>query len=76
MDIFYDGRQELLLSAPFIKRVSTHGTGCTYSAAITAGLARGLSLVRSVAMAKQYISQAIARTQTVARNQVLDYFPG
>ena len=37
VDIFYDGRQELLLSAPFIRGVSTHGTGCTYSAAI-AGL--------------------------------------
>ncbi|MCX6922268.1 MAG: bifunctional hydroxymethylpyrimidine kinase/phosphomethylpyrimidine kinase, partial [Verrucomicrobia bacterium] len=34
VDIFYDGRQELLLSARFIRGVSTHGTGCTYSAAI------------------------------------------
>ena len=32
---FFDGRTELLLTAPFIKGVRTHGTGCTYSAAIT-----------------------------------------
>ena len=34
MDIFFDGKTELLLSAPFVRGISTHGTGCTYSAAI------------------------------------------
>jgi hydroxymethylpyrimidine/phosphomethylpyrimidine kinase len=42
VDIFFDGRTELLLSAPFVRGVSTHGTGCTYSAAITAHLALAL----------------------------------
>lgn len=37
----------------------THGTGCTYSAAITACLARGMELRDAVARAKQYISEAI-----------------
>lgn len=37
----------------------THGTGCVYSAAITAGLARGHSLPESVGKAKQYVHQAI-----------------
>ncbi|MDX2152208.1 MAG: bifunctional hydroxymethylpyrimidine kinase/phosphomethylpyrimidine kinase [Bryobacteraceae bacterium] len=37
----------------------THGTGCTYSAAITAGLARGLSLREAIAAAKRYITAAI-----------------
>ena len=37
----------------------THGTGCTYSAAITAGLAHGLSMRDAVARAKQYIDEAI-----------------
>src|SRR5947208_3576739 len=31
-------------SAPFVQGISTHGTGCTYAAAITAGLAKGLPL--------------------------------
>jgi hydroxymethylpyrimidine/phosphomethylpyrimidine kinase len=37
----------------------THGTGCTYSAAITAGLARGETLPAAVARAKQYLHEAI-----------------
>lgn len=38
----------------------THGTGCTYSAAIAAGLAKELSLHKAVAEAKEFITQAIA----------------
>jgi len=74
VDIFYDGRQELLLSAPFVRGVSTHGTGCTYSAAIAGHLARGCPLPRAVQRAKEYITQAIARSQTVGRHSVLNYF--
>ncbi|MCP5111065.1 MAG: bifunctional hydroxymethylpyrimidine kinase/phosphomethylpyrimidine kinase, partial [bacterium] len=37
----------------------THGTGCTYSAAITAGLARGLGLPEAVGRAKEFITRAI-----------------
>jgi hydroxymethylpyrimidine/phosphomethylpyrimidine kinase len=71
VDIFYDGRQELLLSAPFVRGVSTHGTGCTYSAAIAGYLARGLSLPLAVQRAKEYITRAIARSRMVARHGVL-----
>ncbi len=39
---------------------NTHGTGCTLSAAIAAGLARGLPMVRAVTEAKRYIEGAIA----------------
>ena len=38
----------------------THGTGCTYSAAITAGLARGSTLPEAVANAKRFLTAAIA----------------
>ncbi len=37
----------------------THGTGCTYSAAITAGLAHGIGLLAAVARAKDFITEAI-----------------
>ena len=60
LDIFFDGRTELLLRAPFIKGVSLHGTGCTYSAAITAFLSRGFDLPEAVQRAKRYITRAIA----------------
>lgn len=46
-------------SAPFIRGADPHGTGCTYSAAIAAGLANGLTLRQAVAQAKQFITRAI-----------------
>jgi hydroxymethylpyrimidine/phosphomethylpyrimidine kinase len=70
VDIFQDGVQELLLSAPFVRGVSTHGTGCTYSAAITAFLARGQGLARAVAGAKAYVTQAIATSVRAGRHDV------
>jgi len=45
--------------APHIETPHTHGTGCTYSAAITAGLARGLALPEAVARAKAFMTEAI-----------------
>ena len=48
------------LRAPFTSGISTHGTGCTYSAAVTAGLAKGLDLLASVEQAKKYVSAAVA----------------
>jgi hydroxymethylpyrimidine/phosphomethylpyrimidine kinase len=72
IDIFYDGKTELLLSAPFIPGVSTHGTGCTYSAAIAAYLALGCDLICAVELAKNYITQAIAQCHVVQGYHVLN----
>ena len=72
VDIFFDGRTELLLSAPFIKGVSTHGTGCTYSAAVTGYVALGHSLARAVLRAKQFITDAIARSYVAGGHAVLN----
>lgn len=74
VDFFYDGHNELLLTAPFIKNAATHGTGCTASAAITGYLACGCDLSRAVELAKQYITQAIAQSVAVAGNSVLNNF--
>jgi hydroxymethylpyrimidine/phosphomethylpyrimidine kinase len=74
VDIYFDGEQELLLSAPFVRGVSTHGTGCTYSAAITGFLAQGLGLALAVQRGKAYITQAIAQSQTAAGHSVLSCF--
>ena len=73
-DIFYDGHNELLLTAPYIRGVSTHGTGCTYAAAITAYLALGHILPVAVELAKEHITHAIARHQLVAGHAVLNNF--
>ena len=74
VDIFYDGKEELLLSAPFVRGIRTHGTGCTYSAAITAYLAKGLPLGAAVANAKEFVTQAIAQSQMAAGHSVLNSF--
>ena len=60
VDILYDGSEFVRLAAPRIDTPHTHGTGCTYSAAITALLARGETLVDAVRQAKDFISRAIA----------------
>ncbi len=65
-------------SAPFTAGVQTHGTGCTYAAAITAGLAHGQSLAEAVRRAKYYVSAAVAgfhRWQRPARIDALNHFP-
>ncbi len=61
-DVLWDGQEERVLRAPFVSGVSTHGTGCTYSAAIAAYLALGHSLHVSVEQAKRVITQAIRRS--------------
>ena len=76
VDIFYDGETELLLSAPFIRGVSTLGTGCTCSAAITAGLALGLNLSAAVRLGKDFISNAIANSQRAGGHFVLNWKAG
>jgi hydroxymethylpyrimidine/phosphomethylpyrimidine kinase len=58
-DVLLDGTDWHEFPAPRIASRHTHGTGCTYSAAITAGLASGLQLPAAVGRAKRYISEAI-----------------
>jgi hydroxymethylpyrimidine/phosphomethylpyrimidine kinase len=58
--LFVDGKV-VEFAAPFVRGVATHGTGCTYSAAITAGLAKGLSLEEAINQAKKFATDSIAR---------------
>jgi hydroxymethylpyrimidine/phosphomethylpyrimidine kinase len=71
MDVFHDRTNSRLLTAQRVRGVSTHGTGCTYSAAITALLARGERLPRAVEIAKHFITHAIAQSYRVASHSVL-----
>ncbi len=66
-DIFFDGKTELLLSAPFVKGVSTHGTGCTYSAAICAALALGNDC-RALSQSGKILSRLRLRTVIASEN--------
>lgn len=56
--LFVDGRV-IEFAAPFVRGIATHGTGCTYSAAITAGLAKTLPLTGAIGDAKKFVTSAI-----------------
>jgi hydroxymethylpyrimidine/phosphomethylpyrimidine kinase len=59
IDIVYDGRDFTELRSPRFETANTHGTGCTLSSAIAAGLARGLTPLDAITRAKRYVSRAI-----------------
>ncbi len=59
VDLLWDGSEERIFRHPRLPSRNTHGTGCTLSAAITAGLARGGSLPAAVEAAVAYVARAI-----------------
>jgi hydroxymethylpyrimidine/phosphomethylpyrimidine kinase len=59
VDLLFDGADWREFPAPRLETPHTHGTGCTYSAAIVAGLAHGLALAEAVARAKRFVHGAI-----------------
>ena len=60
VDVLFDGESFHEWRRPKIETQHTHGTGCTLSAAITAGLARGKGLVDAIEDALDYVHRAIA----------------
>ena len=60
VDLLRFGNETVLLSSPRIETRHTHGTGCTYSACVTAELAKGNSIKDAAAAAKDFITRAIA----------------
>lgn len=68
-DVLFDGRECSTFSLPRIGNpISTHGTGCTLSAAIAAELALGRNLTDAVKGAKGYVHQAIGKSYSVGEN--------
>ncbi len=59
VDVYFDGERFVELRGDRILTRHTHGTGCTFSAAIAAFIARGLPVDAAVAGAKNYITEAI-----------------
>jgi hydroxymethylpyrimidine/phosphomethylpyrimidine kinase len=59
VDVYFDGKRFAELRAERISTRHTHGTGCTFSAAIAAFMARGFPVDAAIADAKSYITQAI-----------------
>jgi len=62
VDVLYDGSEFTEYRAPRISTGNTHGGGCTYSAAVCAYLAKGMSAHEALKGAKHYVTQAIAKS--------------
>lgn len=59
IDILFDGKKYTYYESERIDTKNTHGTGCTFSAAITAGLSKGINIHNAINIAKDYITRAI-----------------
>jgi hydroxymethylpyrimidine/phosphomethylpyrimidine kinase len=69
VDGLWDGAVWREFPAPRVDTVHTHATGCTYSAAIAAGLAKGANLVDAVAAGKRFVDAAIRTAPGLGRGQ-------
>ena len=65
-DLYLDAAGPLWLTAPRHPTRNTHGTGCTLSSAITAGLAQGLPMAEAIRAGKDYITAAIRAADSLA----------
>ena len=65
IDVFFDGGAFETFAGDRIKPDNTHGTGCTFAAAIAANLAQGRSLREAVVFAKAYVTEAIRKAYPV-----------
>ncbi|UGY15995.1 bifunctional hydroxymethylpyrimidine kinase/phosphomethylpyrimidine kinase [Bradyrhizobium septentrionale] len=66
IDYLIDGKRSIALAAPRIATSNTHGTGCSLSSAIAAGLAKGEAMEAAVRNAKAWITDAIAAADRFA----------
>lgn len=69
VDVLYDGHHIHELRSPRIATPHTHGTGCTYAAAIAALLARGLPVQQAVREARAYLIGAIEQAEAIGAGQ-------
>ena len=75
-DVFSDGAADVEFTAARVSGSNTHGTGCTLSAAIAAGLALGLDLTAAIGRAKDYVTRAIAQAPSLGKGHgPIHHFP-
>ena len=67
VDILFDGHEVVELRGPRVETVHNHGTGCTFAAAVTAGLALGRPLPDATLAAKRYVEQGLRHAPGIGR---------
>jgi hydroxymethylpyrimidine/phosphomethylpyrimidine kinase len=68
-DVFFDGRDFLHLREERIETQDSHGTGCVLSAAITAYLAAGRTVIEAVQLGKAFVTEAIRNGLRIGRGR-------
>ncbi len=71
VDILYDGRSLVELAGDRIEGGGAHGTGCVFSAAIAAWLARGAELEQAVRRAKEFVARALRYAVRIGEGRLL-----
>ena len=75
VDLMYDGGQFVEFRTERVAGRSTHGTGCTFAAAVTAQLALGSPLEAAVPLAQQYVAGAIRAAPNLGQGHgPMDHF--
>jgi hydroxymethylpyrimidine/phosphomethylpyrimidine kinase len=69
-DVCFDGKEISTFVGDRVKPDNTHGTGCTFAAAITANLALGRQLADAVMLAKAYVTEAIRKAYAVGSGRL------
>ncbi|HYJ13334.1 MAG TPA: bifunctional hydroxymethylpyrimidine kinase/phosphomethylpyrimidine kinase [Thermomicrobiales bacterium] len=65
VDLVFDGHEFLPIEGERIQTRNTHGTGCTFSAAITALLAHGLQPIESIQLARRYLESTLRHSYPI-----------
>ncbi len=69
VDLFYDGTEIRTIEGPLVSTPHTHGTGCTYSSAIAAGLAKGCDPLLAVSQAREFLTGALQASFPVGQGK-------
>ncbi len=67
-NVFYNG-SVMVIEGDIVESKNTHGTGCSYSAAVTAGLAKGCKLLESIEMAEEFVKKSVINGEWGTLNQ-------
>jgi hydroxymethylpyrimidine/phosphomethylpyrimidine kinase len=68
-DVLYDGREFTVREGSRIETTNSHGTGCTLSAGIVAGLARGQAVPTAVAAAQAYVAEGLRTAVAIGKGR-------
>ncbi|HEV8662462.1 MAG TPA: bifunctional hydroxymethylpyrimidine kinase/phosphomethylpyrimidine kinase [Candidatus Methylomirabilis sp.] len=69
LDVLYDGQEFIVREGPRIETTNSHGTGCTLSAGIAAGLARGQAVPTAVAAAQAYVAEGLRAAVAIGKGR-------